>query len=108
MDIGILDVLVQLAVALAGVAITFVAAKVNKKTDIDIEQTHINRIKSGVANVAVAAMSDGKTDIKEITSLSMSYLLEQLPQAMAAIKPSNQAVATIALAHMNTAFDMSE
>lgn len=105
---SILDLVVQLAVALAGLAITYVSAKASKKIGIEVEQTHIDRIKAGVANVAIAAMADGKTDIKEITSLSMAYLLAQLPEAMAAIKPTNQAVATIALAHMNTTFDMSE
>jgi len=101
-DLALLDSLVQVVVALFGIAATYAAAQVSKKTGMDIEQTHITRIKDAVANVATKAMADGKTDIVEITSLSMSYLVEQLPQAMKAIKPTNKAVATIAAYQLET------
>ena len=103
-DLALLDSLVQVVVALFGIAATYAAAQVSKKAGIEIEQTHITRIKDAVGNVATKAMADGKTDIAEITSLSMSYLVDQLPQAMKAIKPSNKAVAAIASAKLHTLF----
>jgi len=98
-DLALLDALVQVVVALFGIAATYAAAQVSKKTGMDIEQTHITRIKEAVAHVAIKAMADGKTDIVEVTSLSMAYLVDTLPDAMKAIKPTNKAVATIAAAH---------
>ena len=94
----LIDAAVTIGLTLFGLVASYAAAQVAQRAGIDVEQTHIDRIKAAVAHVTLAAMADGKTNISEITSLSLAYLSANLPDAMAAVHPSAAAIQTISKA----------
>lgn len=94
----LIDAAVSIGLTLFGLVATYAAAMIAKKANIDVEQTHIDRIKAAVSHVTLAAMADGKTDVGEITALSQAYLRANLPDAIAKLKPSPDVVAVIAKA----------
>ncbi|MEJ6397052.1 hypothetical protein [Yoonia sp. 208BN28-4] len=104
-DPEIISGIMQIALSLLGIAGTIAAAKFTQRTGIQIEQVHIDRIKGAIAHVALSAMADGKTDLREITRLSTEYLKAQMPDAVARVRPSQSAIETIARASVARARD---
>ncbi|SHE79894.1 hypothetical protein SAMN05444339_10295 [Loktanella atrilutea] len=92
--------ILTIVLTLFGLIGSYAAARVAQRTGLDIEQTHIDRIKAAVQNVAIAAMADGRTDAAEITRLSLAYLARHLPDAVGKVKPSSDAISTIVKAQI--------
>lgn len=103
----ILDLLLQVIFVIVGAVVARERIQFARKTGLDIEQRHIDRIKDAIRNVAAAAYADGKTDVNEITSLAVKYLINQMPMAMAKVNPSQDAIKTIAKAQIETLFNRS-
>jgi hypothetical protein len=91
-------IVLQIA-GLAFTGLTFVVGwavvQWNAKNKQQIEMTYVNSILVGVENIVTRALADGKTDIGEIVTLTLSYLYTNKPDAMKAMEPKYDAIKTI-------------
>lgn len=87
-DLDTAQALVKIALAAFGTTGSIAAFVLTRWTGIAIEDRYVARIKHAITTVVTAAFADGKTDLKEITQLSIQYLAETLPTTTAKTLPT--------------------
>ncbi|MGJ8624624.1 MAG: hypothetical protein ACSHW1_17920 [Yoonia sp.] len=90
------NIILEFAASFASLMIGIAVHQFTGRTNIEIEQGHVAAIKDAVGNIVADALEDGKTDLTEIVQLATPYLLKSLPDAMAAVTPSQAAIKAIA------------
>lgn len=91
--------LFDMAMALVFLALTFVSSRIYRATGVLIEEKHLRTLQSAIRTGTLAAMERGLTR-EVLTETVTAYVRASVPDAIAALKPSDGVLSTLIAARV--------